>query len=389
MTERSLLDLRKFVAPEFVFGNGALGLAGQYASNFTAGKVLVVTDNTLNAFEWPQRVRASLKNAGIEEVVFSDISANPRDHEVMAGVDIFQETGCDAIVAVGGGSVLDCAKGIGLVSTNKKHILEFEGADMVPRPGPPLICIPTTAGSAADVSQFCIINDVGRHLKIAIVSKTTVPDISLIDPMTTTTMDEELTAHTGLDALTHAVEAYVSNASSPITDLHAKEAVRLVGRHLPQAIDDPMNLEARTGMMLASTLAGLAFSNAILGAVHAMAHSLGGLLDLPHGQCNALLLDHVIKFNFPNASERYCDLARLLGAVIPVSMPYDERLEAVLDTFKTLKKRVGVTASLGELGVKAEDLESLARNACNDPCMLTNPRRVCPEDIRQLYEQAR
>ncbi len=194
---------------------------------------------------------------------------------------------------------MDCAKGIGIVSTNRKNILDIEGIDNVPIPGPPLICIPTTSGTSADVSQFAIINDTVEKRKIAIISKTVVPDVALIDPLTTLTMPAYLTACTGIDALVHAVEAYVSTANSPLLDLHALEAVRLVCTNLPQVLAAPTDLELRGKMTLASLQAGLAFSNASLGAVHAMAHSLGGLLDLPHGECNALLLDHVVNFNYP------------------------------------------------------------------------------------------
>lgn len=196
-----------------------------------------------------------------------------------------------------GFGAIDCAKGIGVASTNRKHMLEFKGVDHVPIPGPPFIAIPSTAGTSADVSQFAIINDTDRRCKFAIISKSVVPDVALIDPTTTTTMDPYLTACTGMDALVHAIEAFVSTAHSPLFDIHALEAIRLVCKHLPFAIRNPQDAEARGGMMLASLEAGLAFSNASLGAVHAMAHSLGGYLDLPHGECNVLLLDHVVAFN--------------------------------------------------------------------------------------------
>lgn len=385
----SLTELRKFVAPEFVFGVGAAELTGQHIANLSAKRVLLVTDKGMLETPWPQHVIESLEQSGISYTLFSDISPNPRDHEVMTGAELFRESRCDAIVVVGGGSPIDCAKAIGIVHTNGQHVLEFEGVDMVPNPGPPLVCIPTTSGSAADVSQFCIINDSNRKVKIAIVSKTMVPDVSLIDPELTTTMSPELTAHTGLDALTHAVEAYVSNASSPITDLHALECVRLVRSHLQAAIEEPGNLEARAGMSLASTYAGLAFSNAILGAVHAMSHSLGGMLDLPHGLCNAILLDHVIDFNFEAVPERYKTLARVLGADIAADMPEEEAKQATLDAFRDMKKRCGVTITLAELGVGEEEIAALAATAINDPCMLTNPRHADPRELEGVYGKAR
>ena len=216
-------------------------------------------------------------------------------------------------MAVGGGSVIDCAKGIGIVSSNRRHILEFVGADRIPTPMPPVVCVPTTGGTSADLSQFAIFTDLVARTKVAIVSKAVVPDVSLIDPRTLTTMDRYLTACTGMDALVHAFEAFASNAHSPLTDLHALEAIRLVRTSLPACIRDPSDLDARGRMMLASLEAGLAFSNASLGAVHAMAHSLGGALDLPHGECNSILLSHVVAFNFSTASERYDRIGEAMG----------------------------------------------------------------------------
>lgn len=388
MLQESLLALRKFVAPEFVFGPGALALAGRYARNLGARRVLLVTDPGVAAAGWADKVRTAVEMQGLLVEVFDQVSPNPRDSEVMAGADAYLARGCDAIVAVGGGSPMDCAKGIGIVSSNGRHVLEFEGVDKVGAPAPPLICVPTTAGSSADVSQFAIINDTGRKVKITIVSKAVVPDVSLIDPATTVSMDRELTAHTGLDALTHAVEAYVSNASSPLSDLLALEAVRRIAANLPAALEDGENLAARSGMMLGSMYAGLAFSNAILGAAHAMAHSLGGLKDLPHGLCNAILLDCVADYNFVAAPERYAALARALGGEVPEDAPLDERKAAVLETLRAFKRRAGVTARLSELGVARADLAALAEFAAADPCLATNPLQPSREDIVDIYEQA-
>ncbi len=235
-------ELRKFVAPEFVFGPGSLSLVGRYAINFGAQKVLVVTDPGVIAAGWSGKIIDTLDAAGITSVVFSAISPNPRDEEVMAGAEFYRNNECDVIVAVGGGSVMDCAKGIGIVSSNHKNILQFEGIDNVTVPGPPLICIPTTAGTSADVSQFAIINNVQERVKIAIISKTVVPDVALIDPATTLTMDSFLTACTGLDALVHAIEAFVSSAHSPIFDIHALEAIRLIRTNLLDVLTNPADI---------------------------------------------------------------------------------------------------------------------------------------------------
>ena len=214
MNSQNVSMLRKFVAPEFIFGLEARRLAGRYAKNLGGQKILVVTDPGVIAAGWTKDVTESLEEANLAYTVFDGVTPNPRAEEIMAGAEIYQREGCNLIVAVGGGSPMDCAKGIGIVSTNKKHILEFEGVDLVPIPGPPLICIPTTGGTSADVSQFAIIANMREKVKIAIISKTVVPDVALIDPVTLTTMDSYLTACTGLDALTHAIEAFVSTAHS-------------------------------------------------------------------------------------------------------------------------------------------------------------------------------
>ncbi|WP_315706441.1 MULTISPECIES: alcohol dehydrogenase-like regulatory protein ErcA [unclassified Bradyrhizobium] len=378
-------DLRKFVAPEFVYGVGALTLIGRYAKNFGAGKALVVTDPGVIRPGWVDKAFASLDAEHIPWATFQSITPNPKDHEVAAGVRFYREQGCDVIVAVGGGSPMDCAKGIGIASANNKDVLEFEGVDEVPTPGPPLICVPTTAGTSADISQFAIILDTLRKLKISIVSKTVVPDVSLIDPETTTTMPADLTAATGLDALVHAIEAYASNASSPVTDINALAAIPLLAQNLAPAIASPKNLEYRNNMMLGSLLAGLAFSNAGLGLVHSMAHSMGGLLDAPHGLCNALLLDHVIDFNYPAAPERY---DRILSAIGGETAGAPGRKAALLKCIAKLRENAGITTTIGALGVTAADIPQLSINAFNDPCSATNPRQASIQEIEKLYERA-
>lgn len=380
-----VFDLRKFVAPESVFGEGAAGLAGQYARNLGARKVLLVSDPGVRDAGWLDLVRGSLDDEGLDVSLYLNVSPNPRDHQVMQGAEQYGRDGCDCIVAVGGGSPMDLAKGVGIVHSNRRHILEFEGADRVDRPAPPLICVPTTAGSSADVSQFAIITDTARKVKIAIVSKTLVPDAALIDPLTTTTMSAELTAETGMDALSHAMEAFASNANGPLTDLLALDAMRLVRTNLPKAIAAPDDLEARGNMMLGSMEAGLAFSNAILGAVHAMAHSLGGYMDLPHGLCNAILLPHVVDRNFQSAPERYMKAAEALGCA--ARTPDAARVE-LGKTLMDLNREVGMDKGLAELGVTRESLRALAEKAAQDPCLTTNPAELSVEDIEAIYERA-
>uniref|UniRef100_A0A7C4EJV3 Iron-containing alcohol dehydrogenase n=1 Tax=Fundidesulfovibrio putealis TaxID=270496 RepID=A0A7C4EJV3_9BACT len=387
MEARTAGRLRKFVAPEFVFGVGASRLAAQYAVNLGARRPMLVTDQGLVDVGAASRMEGELRDAGLECVVFSQLTPNPKDHEVIEGARRFREERCDSLVGLGGGSVLDCAKGIGVVQANGGSILDYEGVDTIAKPLPPLVGIPTTSGSSADVSQFAIITDTTRKVKIALVSKMLVPDVSLIDPELTVTLGPELTADTGLDALTHAMEAYASNASSPVTDLFALEAMRLVAGHLAQAVRSPTDIEARTQMSLASLNAGLAFSNAILGAVHGMAHSLGGSLDLPHGECNAILLGPVVRYNFPSAPQRYREAARALGCAVDGASD-DNVLQALLDTITELRVSVGVTKTLSALGVTRADIPRLAELAMKDPCLLTNPRAPTQREIEAIYEAA-
>lgn len=387
MTATNSIELRKFVAPEFIFGADARFLVGRYAKNLGARKVLVVTDPGIIEAGWTAQVLSSLEEEHLPCAVFSTVTSNPRAEEVMLGAKLYSSEECNVIVAVGGGSPMDCAKGIGIVDSNSAYVLDFEGVDQVPIPGPPLICIPTTAGSSADVSQFAIITDADKQVKIAIVSKTVVPDAALIDPITTTTMGAHLTACTGMDALTHAVEAFVSDASSPITDLHAIEAIRLISSNLLNLLSDTSNRALRSRMMLASLHAGLAFSNASLGAVHAMAHSLGGLLDLPHGHCNAILLPYVMDFNFDTLPERYYSIGEAMGLHLE-GMTSAQKRKAIIENVKRLQRSAGVYQPLGQIGTSWSDIPRLAENAMLDACMVTNPRKPTGKDIEAIYEKA-
>ncbi|NVO00506.1 MAG: iron-containing alcohol dehydrogenase [Geobacteraceae bacterium] len=385
--EENEFTLRKFVAPEFVFGVGARHLAGRYAKNLGGRKVLVVSDPGVVAAGWTRDVTDSLEAVGLPFALFTGVTSNPKVDEIMAGVALYHEEECNALIAVGGGSPIDCAKGIGIVTSNGRHILLFEGVDTVRIPMPPLICIPTTGGTSADVSQFAIISNPLEKIKFAIISKSVVPDLALIDPATLTTMGSYLTACTGLDALTHAIEAYVSTARSSMTDLHAIEAIRLVSANLIPSINNPESLEYRTKVMQGSLQAGLAFSNAILGATHAMAHSLGGALDIAHGECNAILLDHVIEFNMSSAPERFEQIAAAMGLELQ-GMDSAHKKSALLNHVRNLKTAAGIDRRLNELGVGLSDMRFLTNHALKDPCMATNPRKPTQRDIEVVYEES-
>ncbi|WP_028581944.1 alcohol dehydrogenase-like regulatory protein ErcA [Desulfogranum japonicum] len=379
-------QLRKFVIPELVFGDGAVHVLGRYANNFGSEKVLIVTDAGLIATPWVDKAVDLLREEGIASVVFSDVSPNPRDFQVHAGAEMYHKAGCDIIIAVGGGSAMDCAKGIGILATNEGGISSFQGVDNVKVPCPPLICIPTTAGTSADVSQFAIISDSAEQVKMAIISKTMVPDVALIDPRLTMTMDPALTAHTGIDALVHAVEAYVSTGNSALTDVHALKAIELILKYLPKVVKEPDSYAWREKVMFASLHAGLAFSNASLGAVHAMAHSLGGTLDLAHGECNALLLEHVVAYNYSYAVERY----ERIGKIVEIGLGMQEvsGVEAICQGFRRFREHMGVKGGLGQRGVSSENIPVLAEKAMSDPCLVTNPHFPNQRELEEIYEKA-
>lgn len=377
------LSLRKCVAPEFVFGLGARKLAGKYAKNLGAKHLLIVTDPGVIHFGWLGDVTDELEKENITYTIFDSVVPNPRDTSVDEGAKLYAQNACDGILAIGGGSPMDCAKGIGIVVANGGSILLYEGVDQIRFPLPPLICIPTTAGSSADVSQFAIINDTKRKVKIAIISKAIVPDIALIDPETTLSMDRSLSIFTGLDALTHAFEAYVSNANSGITDLYALESIELLMENLPKVAQNLEDIEARSSVMMASLLAGLAFSNASLGVVHAMAHPLGGWLDLPHGLCNAILLDGAVAYNFPYATTRYERIMERMGLTCKARTS-DTLVKALVD----LKGSLGLTSRLGTLGVSEKDIGALSVMSLKDACIVTNPKLPIQAEVEELYANA-
>lgn len=381
------LDLRKFVAPEYIFGVNARHLAGNYCRQLGGKRVLLVTDEGICNTPWLVETKVLLEEQGLEYHVFSSVSSNPRDVEVMNGAEVYRSENCNIILALGGGSVIDCAKGIGIVSTNSKSIAEFEGVDKISRPMPPLVCIPTTAGTSADVSQFAIINRFSERYKMAIISKATVPDVSLIDPAVLVTMNPFLTACTAMDALSHAFEAYVSNASSAFTDLYALESIKHIHTNLKECLDKPNDVQLRARLMLASLYAGLAFSNASLGCVHSLAHSLGGYLDLPHGECNAILLPHVVDFNYSYSPDKYRLIAENLGILVH-GVDEESAKEKLVDYLINFRQSVGIKSKLGEKGVTADILSILSSKAINDPCNITNPRIPNQDDLSAIYSEA-
>ena len=306
----------KFQAPEIVFGPESLAEAGFAARRIGAQRPFVVTDPGIIAAGWADELSQHLADADLPATFWSGLTPNPKDYEIAEGYQRYRESGCDVIIAIGGGSCLDAAKGIAILTGNGGQILDYAGVDRVTRPIPPLLMIPSTAGTGADVSQFCIITDTASKVKVTIMGRALVPEISVTDPRLLSTMPADLAAATGLDALTHGIEAYVSCGHNPLADGHALNAVRLVFGNLPRIVDRDGTGELRDHMAQASLEAGMAFTNALLGATHAMSHQVGGLLDLPHGVVNGVLLPHVIRFNAAVAPDRFVPLAQAAGLAV-------------------------------------------------------------------------
>jgi len=394
MTAYADVDLRgddrrllKFHVPEMVFGFGSLAEAGFCAGRLGARRPFVVTDAGIIEAGWVAELLGHLRGVGLAPHVWSGVTPNPRDHEVAAGYQEYVDSGCDVIIGIGGGSALDAAKGVAILSGNGGSILDYAGVDEVTRPIPPLLMIPSTAGTGSDVSQFCIVTDTANAVKVTIMGRAVVPDISLTDPRLLATMPPDLAAATGLDALTHAIEAYVSLGHNPLADGHALSAARLVNAALARSVDAPGDEKARLSMAQASLEAGLAFSNAILGATHAMSHQVGGLLDLPHGVVNGVLLPHVIRFNAAVVPERFATLAAAIGLDVD-GVPCEVAAEMLAQHVQDLARAVGAPRCLGELGVSASDVDRLAATALRDACLTTNPRPASRDDIAGIFHES-
>ncbi len=370
-----------------LIGAGCLATAVGQIQGYGFKRALIVTDKVLNDIGLAGRVAKLLGEAGIAAAVFDGAQPNPTVGNVEAGLALLRRHEGDCVIALGGGSPIDCAKGIALCATNGGSITQYEGVDKSAKPQLPLIAINTTAGTASEMTRFCIITDESRHIKMAIVDRHTTPILSVNDPDLMIGMPASLTAATGMDALTHAVEAYVSIAATPITDACALKAIRLISQNLRQAVHHGGDVAAREQMAYAQFLAGMAFNNASLGYVHAMAHQLGGFYDLPHGVCNAVLLPHVEAFNSRVAAERLADVAEAMGVDVTNLTP-KSAADAALKAIRQLSADIGIPAGLRSLGVKVIDIPTLAANALKDACGLTNPVQASQAEIENIYAEA-
>ncbi|CAI0700564.1 MULTISPECIES: L-threonine dehydrogenase [Serratia] len=376
-----------FIPSVNMIGSGCLDEAAKTMKQQGLRHALIVTDKVLNNIGVVAQVQQLLAAQQIESCVYDGTHPNPTTLNVKQGLALLQEHRCDCVVSLGGGSPHDCAKGIALVATNGGEIKDYEGVDRSAKPQLPMIAINTTAGTASEMTRFCIITDEARHIKMAIVDKHVTPILSVNDPHLMAGMPKGLTAATGMDALTHAIEAYVSSAANPITDACALKAVTMIAESLRDAVADGSNMQARENMAYAQFLAGMAFNNASLGYVHAMAHQLGGFYDLPHGVCNAVLLPHVQEFNARVCAPRLKDVAVAMGLDVK-HLNDPQGAAACIAAIRLLAKDVGIPAGLLDLKVKEQDFDTLAANALKDACGFTNPIQATHEQIVAIFRAA-
>ena len=352
-------------------------------------KIFIVTDKDLLKFGVVEKVTSVLDAAKIEYTIFSNVKQNPTVAQVKEGVIAFSISGADAIVAIGGGSPIDTAKGIGIISNNPEFadVVSLEGVADTKKKSVPIIALPTTAGTAAEVTINYVITDEENVKKMVCVDPNVIPVLSIVDAELMLSLPPSLTAATGMDALTHAIEGYITKGAWEMSDMFELKAIEMIAKHLPVVVKNPSDVVARDGMAVAQYIAGMGFSNVGLGLVHGMAHPLGAYYDIPHGVANALLLPIVMEYNTESSIAKYVDIARAMGIKVD-HLSLSDAAQAAVDAVKNLAIEVGIPEKLQLLNVKEEDLERLSQSAFEDVCTPGNPREVQLSDILELYKKA-
>lgn len=377
-----------FMPPVTIMGVGCLEDIADYIKPMGFKKALIVSDKVLVQIQLTKKLTDLLDKMEVGYVIFDGAQPNPTVGNVNDGLKLLKDNDCDFVISFGGGSPHDCAKGIALVAANGGKIEDYEGVNKSAKPQMPLIAVNTTSGTASQMTRFCIITDESRHIKMAIVDWHTTAVIAVDDAELMVAMPPSLTAATGMDALTHAIEAYVSIIATPVTDCAAIKAIELIAGYLRRAVADGNDMEAREMMTYAEYLAGVAFNNASLGYVHAMAHQLGGFYDLPHGVCNAILLPAVEDYNAKVVPERFVEIAKAMGKDV-AGMPASEAAAVALAAIRELSADIGIPAGLKDLkGFSESDIPTLAANALKDACGFTNPKQATLEEIEGIYKAA-
>jgi alcohol dehydrogenase class IV len=376
-----------FEAPtRLTFGPGAVARLPEAVAGM-GPRALVVSDPGIAQAGIVDRVLSLLRDAGVTADVFTQVEANPSVETVQAAADAFRRARASCVVAVGGGSAMDVGKMVAVLAAHGGRVHDYEGIGKVPGPPAPVVAIPTTAGTGSEVTTFAVITDRERRFKMTIGSPHLVPPVALCDPELTLTMPPALTAATGMDALTHAVECYTNTVYNPIAKTLALEAMRLVGRALRSAYANGKNLEARSTMLLASTMAALAFTRTRLGNVHAMSHPLGAHYDIPHGVANAILLPYVMAWNMLACYDTYPQVAQALGERVEGLGPR-QAAEAAVEAVRRLARDVGIPERLRDVGVSRDGIPRMAEDAMKSGNILVNPRATTYQDIVALFEAA-
>ena len=370
-------------------GPGCLEVIGQRVKILNGTKALIVTDKFLSSLKdgAVEKTIEYLKAEGIDYAIYDKVEPNPKDVNVYEGVKIYEKYNCDMIITIGGGSPHDCGKGIGIALTHEGDISDYAGIETLTHALPPIIAVNTTAGTASEITRHAVITNTKTKVKFVIVSWRNLPQVSINDPLLMVGKPAGLTAATGMDALTHAVEAYVSKDANPVTDAAAIQSIKLISKNLRLAVANGENIVARENMAYASILAGMAFNNGNLGYVHAMAHQLGGLYDMPHGMANAMLLPHVCKYNMIANLEKFADIAEFMGEKT-AHLSTVEAAEKAIQAMFRLSSDVGIPSSLKEIGIKEEDIELMSINALKDGNAFSNPRKGNEKDVANIFRAA-
>lgn len=380
--------INRFILNEVsYFGPGAREVLPEVVERLGGKKALVVTDKGLIKFGVAKLVTDVLDKAGIAYTIFSEVKPNPTVTNVKDGIAAFEAAEADFIIAIGGGSSMDTAKAVGIVVKNPEFsdIVSLEGCAPTKNKSVPIIAMPTTAGTAAETTINYVIIDEDKQKKMVCVDPNDIPAVAIIDAELMYSLPRGLTAATGMDALTHAIEGYITKAAWEMSDMFEIEAVRMIARYLPIAVEEPSNPVGRNGMAVAQYIAGMAFSNVGLGLVHGMAHPMGSLFDIPHGVANALLLPTIMEFNMPKCLDKYPQIAEAMGVDIK-GMTREEASQAAVDSVRALAVKVGIPQHLSELGISEKDIPALAEQALADVCTPGNPRDVTLDEIKALYK---
>lgn len=378
--------MNRFILNETSYhGSGAINAIPDEIKGRGLSKILVASDPDLVKFGVTQKVTDILDKAGIEYKLYSDIKPNPTIENVQSGVEVYKEYGADGIIAIGGGSSMDTAKAIGIIINNPEFadVRSLEGVAPTKCKSVPIIAVPTTAGTAAEVTINYVITDSEKNRKMVCVDVHDIPVVAVVDPDMMSTMPKGLTAATGMDALTHAIEGYITKGAWELSDMFHLKAIEVISRSLRDAVNNTK--EGREGMALGQYIAGMGFSNVGLGIVHSMAHPLGALYDTPHGVANAIILPTVMEYNAPATGDKYKYIAKAMGVDGVEEMSVEEYRKAAIDAVKQLSKNVGIPADLKEI-VKPEDIPFLAQSAFDDACRPGNPRDTSVEEITELYK---